>query len=291
MHQTFGLNANYDNWVIIVVGVSLEAFFIFVSAMDSLRKNPKEKLFGAKIFNLPVFTVSVAITIAIFWGDPGQFAIVYGAICGGFAGHLAGALAYANFFIHIKDSIYRIIFGGWIGVLLGAIFGALFAGLVDPIGGQVFGGIFMGFWGGAIVSGPIATILLYYLKGKEKFTAFFTTIMVLGLRSRITRDIKLYFETHDQLNLDETVVLKITDKPLSENQEKLFSRIIPAILQFNFVLGMLLLVLVPAFYKFFFFINPWEEEIDQIRINNFNEIIDYAVKELNLTREDNIINK
>jgi len=164
MHKKFS-GAVYENWVIIVVGISLELFFIGLAVLDSIKKNPLERLFGSRIFNLPVFTVTVLVITAIYWGKAEQLAIVYGAICGGFAGYLAGGLAYGNFFVKIKDSIFRIIFGGWIGV-----------------------------------SGPLAVVLLVVLEKNISFRNFFTKLLVYDVYKKVkesTEDVLLEAVSED----------------------------------------------------------------------------------------------
>ncbi|NHJ47079.1 MAG: hypothetical protein FK733_04755 [Asgard group archaeon] len=210
MHRDLDAAVTYDNWVIIIVGVIIEILGILFSMFDSYRKNPMDKIIGARLFNLPVLAITVIITIIIFWGRTDTFAIVYGGICGGFAGYLAGGLAYPNFFIKIKDEVFRTIFGGWIGVIIGAIMGSVFAYLIDPFEGQVFGGIFMGFWGGAIVSGPIATVLLYLLRNKKKFTSFFTRMLAFGTIKSVSTDLNLY------MNAAENKSLKLTQCKIFE---------------------------------------------------------------------------
>ena len=111
VHKAQGPFGKYPYWVIGIVAVCLEILFGIISVFDSRRPNPKYRLFNSKIFNLPVYTITVIIITIIFMNTSEAYAIIYGAICGGFAGYLAGGLAYANFFIHIKDDIYRIIFG------------------------------------------------------------------------------------------------------------------------------------------------------------------------------------
>ncbi|MHA1121876.1 MAG: HEAT repeat domain-containing protein [Candidatus Heimdallarchaeota archaeon] len=262
MHKLFG--ANYSYWTIYHVGVALELGFVWLAAFDSLRENPKERLFGSRILNLPIFTIIVTIIIALYWNTPEQLAIVYGAICGGFAGYLAGGLVYGNFFVKIKDSIFRILFGGWISVSIGSIFGALFAGLVDPFGGRVFGGIFMGFWGGAIVSGPIAVVLLVFLEKNIGFRNFFTKILVYDeyrkaklntedkLVEAVNKDPKIitkYLTNHELLNVSED-----SDKTEESEIETFWKKVLRIIL---FII---------------FLINPWEIETEAIRVNAYRDI-------------------
>lgn len=261
MHKKIG-GAVYDNWVIIVVGLSLELLFIGLSVLDSIKKNPLERMYGSSIFNLPIFTITVLIITAIYWGRAEQLAIVYGAICGGFAGYLAGGLAYGNFFVKIKDTVFRIVFGGWIGVSIGAICGALFAGLVDPFGGRVFGGIFMGFWGGAIVSGPLAVVLLLVLEKNIAFRNFFSKILVFDFYRKVkleTEDILLaaakdnpkiimkHLTSHELLN----VKGETDDKKETESFWKKAQRI---------------------FLYIVFLINPWEIESEINRVNAYRDV-------------------
>ena len=110
-----------------------------VDNLDARRKDPKERMFSSTVFNLPFFTLTTIIVCLIFWSQPTQLALTYGALSGAFAGYLSGALAYGTFFVKIENSIFRTIFGGWIGVPIGGILGAVFAGAVDPLGGGVFG--------------------------------------------------------------------------------------------------------------------------------------------------------
>ncbi len=263
MHKKFS-GAVYENWVIIVVGISLELFFIGLAVLDSIRKNPLERLFGSRIFNLPVFTITVLVITAIYWGKGEQLAIVYGAICGGFAGYLAGGLAYGNFFVKIKDSIFRIIFGGWIGISIGAIFGALFAGLVDPFGGKVFGGIFMGFWGGAIISGPLAVVLLVVLEKNISFRNFFTKLLVYDVYKKVkesTEDVLL-----EAVNEDSKIITKyLTDLELLNVSEDIDETKESEVESFwNRFLRIFLYII--------FLINPWEIESEINRVNAYRDI-------------------
>ena len=275
MHKTVDSLANMYNWKIILVAFVLELIFAGFSVIDAFRHNPKDRFYDSRIFNLPVLTITVMITMAIFWGNGIQYAVVYGAISGGFAGYLAGGLAYANFFIKIEDTIYRTIFGGWVGVFLGAIFGALFAGLVDPFAGKVFGGIFMGFWGGAIVSGPIATILLYFLKDNEKFRTFFTKMMLFDVRKEIKADLIDHFNLYPSadasskkinLKLDDCIVLREKKEP-----DRIKS--------------------LEVLYQIAYLISPWDEPQEENRIETFRELFEDTSKELDLKIEDNILSR
>ncbi|MCK5046717.1 MAG: hypothetical protein KAS22_09065, partial [Candidatus Heimdallarchaeota archaeon] len=184
--------------------------------------------------------------------------------CGGFAGYLAGGLAYGNFFIKIKDIVFRIVFGGWIGVSIGAIFGALFASLVDPFGGGVFGGIFMGFWGGAIVSGPLAVVLLVVLEKNISFRNFFSKLLVYDVYRKVkasteeilvkavnedSKIITKYLTDLELLNVSEDIVK--TKESEDESFWKMFRRI---------------------FLYIIFLINPWEIETETIRVNAYRDI-------------------
>ncbi|MBD3189644.1 MAG: hypothetical protein GF308_03325 [Candidatus Heimdallarchaeota archaeon] len=274
MHKVTDVNIDFPNWVVIVVGIVLFAFLFVISYFDSRRANPKERLFGARIFNLPVFTIMTFIAIAIFWGKPVQNAVIYGALSGGFAGYLAGGLAFANFFIHIKNTIYRIIFGGWIGTFLGTILGALFGGLIDPINGQVFGGLFFGFWGG-VISGAIATILLWLFREKKKFTGFFTKILFFDIQKEITRDLQKYFQIGKEKELPSSKKeLDLKQWAIYQpKEEKEYPKIIEILL---FVI---------------YLISPWENEEDIDRIQTFDQLINNSIKKLDLQRKEDIIIK
>lgn len=286
MHSLTNPMIDVANWIIYVVAACLEVIFIGFSAIDSYRSNPNERLYGSRIFNLPVYVISVIITLVIFWNNLEVTAITYGAICGGFAGYLAGGLAYANFFIKIKDLNYRIIFGGWVGVSLGAVFGALFAGLMnyqfyidlttqildpeisDPLveqstqlGAQVFSGIFMGFWGGAIASGAIATILLHFLRDKKKFTFFFTKLQLYDIRYNLAKDLKDYFANTQGSNITE---LNLSEVKLLQERELKKPHII-----------------IRIFREILYFISPWEKPLEKTRIDAFKEIIDKICEEKN----------
>ena len=132
MHRLQDSTITFQNWVIIVVGVSCEVVFLVGSFFDAKRRDPKERMFSSTIFNLPILTISTIVVCLIYWGQPTQLALTYGALAGAFAGYLSGALAYGAFFVKIENSIFRVILGGWIAVPLGAILGAVFAGAVDP---------------------------------------------------------------------------------------------------------------------------------------------------------------
>jgi len=283
LHKSLGPNGKYPFWVIGVVVVCLELTFGIISVFDARRGDPKERMFNSKIFNLPVFTITIIIITLIFMNKPEAYAIVYGAICGGFAGYLAGGLAYAKFFIRIKDDIYRIVFGGWIGVLLGAIFGSLFAYLLDPLNGKVFGGLFMGFWGGAIVSGPIATILLYLFRKKEKFTQFFTKLLLYDMIIQVSNDLRNYFSVKNKgktprklllddcevfkAEADEEINLKVNDKKGQSFKQK-FSRF--------------LRIVYKIFIYILFLTNPWELSKNALKIESFNTIFKLAAEKENL---------
>ena len=283
LQKTFKVDSTLQNWVIILVAVLLELVFAGFTVVDCTRGNPNSRFYSSSMFNLPVFSITILLAIAIFWNNEEVFAIAYGTLCGCFAGYLAGALAYANFFVKIKDPIYRTIFGGWVGVFLGGIFGGLFAGLMsmqnyfldpswvysDTIGAQIFGGLFMGFWGGAIISGPIATLLLFFLKEKEVFTAFFTKLMHYGTQLEITKDLKNHFELNEQSESKKKIELKIEDihvlKPIEKKELHPFFKVIR---------------------KIAYFISPWELESEEDRQNVFSKIIDSAVEQLPLKKTD-----
>ncbi|NPE07424.1 MAG: hypothetical protein GNW80_04000 [Asgard group archaeon] len=263
MHKKFS-GAMYENWVIIVVGLSLELFFIGLAVLDSIRKNPLERMFGSRIFTLPVFTITVLVITAIFWGRAEQLAIVYGAICGGFAGYLAGALAYGNFFVKIKDFVFRIVFGGWIGVSIGAIFGALFAGLINPLFEEVFAGIFMGFWGGAIVSGPLAVILFVVLEKNISFRNFFSKLLVYDVYRKVkasTEEVLVKAVNDDSKiitkylsDLELLTVSEDIDETKESEDESFWEKFLR------------------IFLYIIFLINPWEIENETIRVNAYKDI-------------------
>ncbi len=263
MHKKF-IGAVYENWVIIVVGLSLELVFVGFAVLDSMRKNPLERMYGSRIFNLPVFAITVLVITAIYWGKTEQLAIVYGAICGGFAGYLAGGLAYGNFFVKIKDTIYRIVFGGLIGVSLGGIFGALFAGLINPLFEKVFAGIFMGFWGGAIVSGPIAVVLLVVLGKNISFRNFFTKILVYDVYRKVklsTEDILIVAVKEDPKIITNYLSnLELLNE--SEDNDKTKENEIES--SWNKAKRIILYII--------FLINPWEIESEIDRVNAFRDI-------------------
>ncbi|TET27488.1 MAG: MFS transporter [Candidatus Heimdallarchaeota archaeon] len=262
MHKLHG--ASYSYWTIYNVGVALELGFVWLAVIDSFRKNPKERLFGSRMLNLSIFTITVTIIAALYWNTPEQIAIVYGAVCGGFAGYLAGGLAYSNFFVKVKDTIFRIVFGGWIGVSIGAIFGALFAGLINPLFEKVFAGIFMGFWGGAIVSGPIAVVLLVVLEKNISFRNFFSKLLVYDVYRKVkasteeilveavNQDSKIitkYLTDFELLNVSEDI-----DETKESEDEPFWNRFLRIIT------------------KIIFLINPWEIETETIRVNAYRDI-------------------
>lgn len=271
MHKDTDSTIDFPNWVIVIVGISLFVFFVIISYFDAKRANPRERLFGAKIFNLPVFTILSYIAIALFWGKPIQNAVVYGAISGGFAGYLAGGLAFANFFIHIKDTIYRIIFGGWIGTFLGVIIGALFGGLIDPINGQIFGGLFFGFWGG-VVSGAIATIFLWLFREKKKFTKFFSKLLFFDIQKEITQDLREYFQTEKEKESPSNKELDLKQWAIYQpREEKEYPKIIE-----------ILLFIV-------YLISPWEKEEEVARIQTFDQLINNSISKLDIQRKDDVL--
>jgi MFS family permease len=274
MHRDLDSEVWINDWVFIVVGVILQLLAIFFSFLDSRRKNPKAKMLGSRIFNLPVFTITIIVIIAIFWGRGDAFAIVYGGICGGFAGYLAGGLAYANFFIKIKDEVYRTIFGGWIGVVLGAIMGSVFAYLVDPFYGEIFGGIFMGFWGGAIVSGPLATVLLFVLRNKTKFTQFFSKVLLFGTIREVSKDVKQYIAVDGNKTLDMTQCKVFGEredkemKPKNESDVKWWQKVLRVL------------------FYIIFLSNPWEINQDKDRIEVFTMVFEFAAEKEGYTIDE-----
>ena len=279
MHRSIDSEINYKNWVIILVGILLELVFGFFAFLDSRRKNPKETLFSSRMMNMPIFVLTIVITIASFWGRTDTLAIVYGGICGGFAGYLAGALAYGNFFIKVKDIVFRTVFGGWVGVLIGTITGSVLAYLVDPFGGGVFGGIFMGFWGGAIISGPIAVVLLHFLRKNEKFTLFFTKLHLYGTISEVSEDLKAYFEKtcKDSLKIEDCKVFEINEIKEAKFKDKDDVNIWKKFLR--------------GFTYIAFLTSPWEYSLEEYRIETFNQIFTLAAEKQGYTLDDGIITK
>ncbi|MFW9924503.1 MAG: hypothetical protein ACFFDW_14565, partial [Candidatus Thorarchaeota archaeon] len=65
-------NPLYDvaNWIIYVVAACLEVVFASFAIIDAFRSNPNERLYGSRIFNLPVYTITVIITMVIFCNNP-----------------------------------------------------------------------------------------------------------------------------------------------------------------------------------------------------------------------------
>ncbi|MHA1211484.1 MAG: hypothetical protein ACTSSH_03390 [Candidatus Heimdallarchaeota archaeon] len=274
----------YKGWIITIVGISLEIIFAGLAVIDSRRKNPKEKMYGSQIFSIGVFAITIMITIAIFWNSENIYAIAYGGICGGFAGYLAGALAYPNFIVKIKDKIYRTILGGAIGVSLGAIAGSIIAWVVEVFvngfPGGVFGGIFMGFWGGALVSGPIATIILFIFKGKERFTVFFTKMLVWGTVEEVSKDLQNYFtsldvESEKKLEFNQCLVLlQEEDHPINLKDERDETAIKKILRGIRFIV---------------YFVNPWVEGLEEDRVESFKQIFLFASNKLGYTLENEII--
>lgn len=282
LQETFKTDSTLQCWVIILVGILLELVFYCFSAIDASRSNPSSRFYGAKIFILPVFSITILLATAIFWNNEEVFAIAYGTLCGAFAGYLAGGLVYANFYKKIEDEVYRTIFGGWVGTFLGGIFGGIIAGLMsyqnyfiddswvysDTIGAQIFGGLFMGFWGGALISGPIAAVLLYTLKDKTKFTSFFTKIMLCNIQNEITTDLKKYFKLNAESAKGKSkVVLKLDDIFVLKTEEK--KELHP---------------FLEIFRKIAFFLSPWDQESESERQQVFSEIIDSSLEELPLKK-------
>lgn len=279
MHRAVDSNIDYKNWVIILVGIILELAFGFFAFLDTRKTNPKEMLFNSRMLNMPIFVLVIAITIAIFWTKPEVYPVVYGGICGGFAGYLAGGLAYGNFFIKVKDIVFRTVFGGWIGVLIGTIMGSVFAYIIDPFGGGVFGGIFMGFWGGAIVSGPIAVILMHFLRKNEKFTVIFTKIHNYGTIKEISENLKDYFESteEEKLVLEDCKVFEQKEdsdvKIKSEKDITVWKKILR---------GLIFIV---------FLLNPWEVYQEEKRIEAFTQLFTIAAEMNSYTFEEGVITK
>ncbi len=290
LQKTFKVDSTLQIWVIVLVGILLELLFIGFAVIDASRSNPMSRFYGSKIFNLPILSITILVVTAIFWNHEEVFAIAYGTLCGAFAGYLAGGLTYANFYKRIEDEIYRTIFGGWVGTSLGGIFGGLFAGLMsfqnyfietdwvytDTIGAQIFGGIFMGFWGGAIISGPIAVVLLYLLKDKKKFTSFFTKIMQFGTQKVLTTDLKTYFNLDaESTKKNSKIVLKLEQIFVLKTEEKK---------ELN--------TFFKVSKKIAYFISPWDKEIESERQKVFSEIIDSSLEELPLIiKDDKIVRK
>ncbi|NHJ86842.1 MAG: hypothetical protein FK734_15375 [Asgard group archaeon] len=283
LHRNVDPSFSIKNWVISLTVILLELAAGGISFLDSYRKNPKERMFGSRIFNLPAYAITLIITIVIFWNSEYVFPIVYGGVCGGFAGYLAGALAYANFFIKVKDIVFRITFGGWIGVILGSIAGSAIAFLIEfyinDFPGGPFGGIFMGFWGGALVSGPIATILLGLLQKNEKFTLFFTKLLLYGTIEEVAKDLEEYFNTTENKSLDINtcdIFIEYEDKTVEIKDEADKSA------WKKFLRGLVFVV---------FLINPWEQDLDKYRIETFKQIFALAAQKKGYVMTDNIITK
>ena len=56
MHRDLDVDVWINDWVFIVVGVILQLLAFIFAFLDSRRRNPKAKMLGSRIFNLPVFT-------------------------------------------------------------------------------------------------------------------------------------------------------------------------------------------------------------------------------------------
>ncbi len=289
MHRLQDSTITFQNWVIIVVGVSCEVVFLVGSFFDAKRRDPKERMFSSTIFNLPVFTISTIVVCLIYWGQPTQLALTYGALSGAFAGYLSGALAFGAFFVKIENTIFRVILGGWIAVPLGAILGAVFAGAVDPLGGLVFGGIFMGFWGGT-ASGVVAVIVLYLLRNETKYTSFFVKLQYYDIQKELSEDLDRHFaEGASELNLDECKFFQDEVKKKREKLTDAGSKVTIVLLAMNFMLGLFVFFLPKLIRGLAFFMSPWEER-DENRIRkSFKELLDTIIEPPGLTREDNII--
>ncbi|MBN1328405.1 MAG: hypothetical protein JXA54_02920 [Candidatus Heimdallarchaeota archaeon] len=281
LHRNVDSSVTIKNWVISLTGILLELLAGGIAFLDSYRKNPKERLFGSRIFNLPIYAITLIITVVIFWNSVYVFPIVYGGVCGGFAGYLAGGLAYPNFFIKIKDVTFRITFGGWIGVFLGSISGSVIAFLIEfyvnDFPGGPFGGIFMGFWGGALVSGPIATALLALLQKREKFTFFFTKLLIYGAVEEVAEDLEKYFNTTGNENLDINscdIFIEYADNDIqakNESDKTIWKKI--------------LRVLIFIVYL----TNPWEQDMEKYRIDTFKQIFTLAAQKKGYEMSENVI--
>ena len=289
MHRMQDPTITFKNWVIIVVGISCEIAFLVGSYLDAKRRDPKERMFGSSIFNLPVFALGTIIVCLIYWGQPTQLTVTYGALIGGFAGYLSGALAYGSFFVRIENVIYRIIFGGWIAIPLGAILGAIIAGSIDPLGGLVFGGVFWGFWGGTI-SGVPAVLALYYLRNDTKYTSFFVKLQYYDIQKEFRNDLETRFnDDPKELNLEDC---KFFQEPVKKSREKLTdfgSKALIVLFAMNFMLGLLVLTGPKIIRGLLFFMNPWEERDEKRIRKSFYEIIDSVTEPLGLIRENMVI--
>ena len=301
MHRLQDPDVTFDNWVIIVVGISCELAFLVGSFFDAKRRDPQERMFGSTVFNLPVFSILTIAVCLIYWGDNMQLALTYGALTGAFAGYLSGALAYGSFFVKINNSFFRIIFGGWIAIPLGAILGAVFANVidpdaafvalsdVDPISALVFIGVFMGFWGGTL-SGVPAVLALYFFRNDTKFTSFFVKLQLYDIQKELSYDLETYFnEGAKELNLEECKFYQEEVKKTREKLTNVGSKAVIVLFAMNFMIGFLLLIGPRLIRGLLFFMSPWEER-DQKRIQrSFIEVIDTVNEPLGLTIEDNII--
>jgi len=280
LHRIAPPTVTYKTWVIALVGVFSEITYVFIAFLDARRRNPKEQMFNSRIFNMFPFIVIMLFAVFSDWQMTTNFyPIVYGAISGAFAGYLAGGLVYGNFFIRVKDINFRTMFGGWIGVTIGAMAGSIFGLLVDPFGGGIFGGVFMGFWGGAIVSGPIATILLHFLRKNETFSGFFSEVFYFGKLKEITRDIENYFETTNatELKLEDCQVFEKREEERitfrSDKDQTIKQKLLRATLYIVYL------------------INPWIQDTEDSRIEAFTNLFQRAAEKLGLTFEDGIIKK
>ncbi len=310
VHRMHDPKVNFEDWVIIVVGISCEIAFLVGSFFDAKRRDPKERMFSSTIFNLPVFALSTIIISLIFWGEPTQLALVYGALVGAFAGYLSGALAYGNFIVNIENVTYRTIFGGWIAIPIGAILGAVFANIlipigtnlvdyfdytddgianIDPIVGLVFDGVFFGFWGGTI-SGVPAVLALYYLRNDKKFTSFFVKLQLYDIQKELSGDLENYFSKGaKEINLEKC---KFFQEEVKKKREKLTdfgSKVLIILFAMNFMLGLLVLTGPKIIRGLLFFINPWEERDEKRIRKSYYEIIDSVTEPIGLTREKMII--
>jgi hypothetical protein len=220
---------------------------------------------------------------------------------GAFAGYLSGALAYGSFFVKIENVIFRIIFGGWIGVPLGALLGAIFANYIvipeifsdqiDPIVTLVFGGLFFGFWGGTL-SGVPAVLALYYFRNDEKITSFFVKLQYYDIQKELVTDLEGYFESHTkELDLNDCVFYQDEVKETNEKSATWFSKIMIILFALNFMVGLLVLTGPTIIRALLFFFNPWEKRNEDKVRESYNELIDYTIKPLGIIREETIVKK
>ncbi|MHA1306304.1 MAG: hypothetical protein ACTSQN_03310 [Candidatus Heimdallarchaeota archaeon] len=299
MHRLHDPFSNYENWVIIVVGISCEIAFLGVSFFDARRRDPSERMFSSSIFTLPVFTLSTIIVCLIYWGQQIQLSFTYGALLGAFSGYLAGSLAYGTFFVKIENTAYRVIFGGWIAIPLGVILGVIFTyvfvdieiitSAINALSNFIFAGIFWGFWGGTI-SGVVAVLALYYQKNDKDFTSFFVKLQYYDIQKELSEDIDKHFsEGATELNLEEC---KFFQEETKKKREKLTSfgyKALIVLFAMNFMVGLLVFTGPKLIRGLIFFMNPWEERDHQRIRRGFYEVIDSVIEPLGLSREKRII--